>query len=216
MDITNSRENGMISMRSIVVLPLAAIIVAAAPLMASAHISVTPDEVNVGEYPTFSVNVPVEKGVATTDVRLVVPDGLNYVQPNVKAGWKISTKKSGKGLEATVTEIRWSGGSIPAEQREQFLFAAQAPEMATELNWKAYQTYADGTVVAWNEEPTDEEAEGSKPYSVTKVTNDLSDSTDARATGAPVESSDMNGTLGLIAGVIAIVISVGAILFRKK
>jgi hypothetical protein len=49
-----------------------------------------------------------------------------------------------------VSEISWTGGNIPAGQRDEFLFSAQAPASSTTIPWKAYQTYADGSVVAWD------------------------------------------------------------------
>jgi hypothetical protein len=49
-----------------------------------------------------------------------------------------------------VKELIWMNGSIPVGQRDDFVFSAQAPADESTLVWKAYQTYADGTVVAWD------------------------------------------------------------------
>ena len=55
----------------------------------------------------------INKPMAGIDVRLIVPDNLESVSPNVKPGWKIDVKKTGEGDNAKVTEIAWTGGSIP-------------------------------------------------------------------------------------------------------
>lgn len=152
--------------------------------LAFAHVVVKPNQVGIGAFQTFTVGVPVEKEVATIGLRLVIPDGLQYVSPNVKPGWKINIKKSGTEHDSPVTEIEWTGGVIPTGQRDDFLFSAKVPSTEGKLQWKAYQTYADGTVVAWeksaDDQPKDEtgKADFSKfgPYSETKVIDDLASS----------------------------------------
>lgn len=135
----------------------------------SAHVVVNPNTANVGARTTFSVSVPVEKDIATTGVRLLIPEGIKSVTPNVKPGWKITT---------TSSEITWTGGTIPVGQRDDFLFRTQVPASETTLVWKAYQTYADGSVVAWDADPKtinegDESGDKPGPYSETKIVNDL-------------------------------------------
>lgn len=135
---------------------------------ASAHVSVKPTEVGVASYQTFTVDVPVEKNIPTVSVKILLPEGLESVTPYVKNGWKIS---------ATGTEIVWSGGAIPAGQRDDFQFSAKTPAKEGHLIWKAYQTYSDGTIVAWDNAPQgghdDMGDEALNPYSETHVVDDL-------------------------------------------
>lgn len=138
----------------------------------SAHVVVRPKEVAVAAFQTFTIGVPNEKDIPTVAVRLIIPEGLKYVSPNVKSGWKIDIKREGEGEEARVTEISWTGGAIPTGQRDDFLFSAQAPSEETNLQWKAYQTYQNGETVAWDQKPG-EETEDVTPYSETSVINDL-------------------------------------------
>lgn len=170
-----------------------------------AHVVVRPNEVGVGARTNFLVSVPTEEDVPTTQIRLVVPKELQSVRPNVKPGWTIELVKTDEGEEARVSEIIWSGGSIPAEQRDEFVFSAQAPAEETSLTWKAYQTYADGTLVSWDKDPKAVEEyiknnppkEGEhnentpNPFSVTKVTNDL-----AASDTTTVRSSTKDGLAG--------------------
>jgi len=153
----------------------------------SAHVSVKPAEVGIGKYQNFTVGVPVEKDVATTQVRLVIPEGLASVMPNVKGGWQIEIMTDTND-EKLVKEIVWKGGTIPKGFRDEFVFSAKAPGSPTKLVWKAYQTYADGTIVSWENDPAAEQpkkADGtsdfssSGPYSATNIIDDLSVTTTA-------------------------------------
>ena len=147
------------------------ILVLLAPITASAHVVVKPAEVKPGSFERFAVGVPVEKEIPTIALRLVIPEGLNYVTPYVKTGWNIETKKT-FGEKANVTEISWTGGNIPAGQKDEFIFSAQVPSTETSLKWKGYQTYSDGGVVNWDMEPatdTKKDDDNPTPYSITKV-----------------------------------------------
>lgn len=134
----------------------------------AAHVVVKPNEVKQSAYHTFTIGVPNEKEIPTTVLKLIVPENIRSVMPNVKPGWKIEIVKSGE----KVTEIIWTGGSIPAGQRDEFLFSAQAPAEESTVEWKAYQTYSDGTVVAWDKSAAaglDDKEENSGPASQTRV-----------------------------------------------
>jgi uncharacterized protein YcnI len=150
------------------------------PFLASAHVVVKPSEVGVGAWQTFNVSVPVEKDIPTTELRLVIPEGLESVTPNVKPGWTINMLKMGEGEDAVVSEISWTGGSIPAGMRDDFYFSAHVPAGEGTLIWKAYQTYEDGSVVSWDSDATEEsEEEGESaagPHSETLIINDLNTS----------------------------------------
>jgi uncharacterized protein YcnI len=140
----------------------------------SAHVAVQPNTVGVASYQTFTIGVPSELNKTTTSVRLVIPKEVANVTPNVKPGWTIETKKTGEGEDTIVSEITWSGGSIPADQRDEFSFSAKTPAKPTTLQWKAYQTYNDGKVVSWDATPGTAEKEGVQgPYSATRVVDDL-------------------------------------------
>jgi uncharacterized protein YcnI len=144
---------------------------------ALAHVVVKPSEVGVAAWQTFTVGVPNEKDNPTVGVRLLIPEGLQWVTPNVKPGWKVEVKKEEKNGQQLVKEIIWTGGAIPVGQRDDFFFSAKAPEKVGEIVWKAYQTYQDGSVVSWDKESKghhdvfDFAKEG--PYSKTTVVDDL-------------------------------------------
>ncbi len=183
-----------------------------------AHVVVKPDTAKIAAWQTFVMQVPVERDQPTSSLRLVIPAGLKYVMPNVKPGWTIEVKKTGEGEGAVVTEIDWKGGTIPTGQRDEFAFSAQVPAAATELQWKAYQTYQDGTVVSWDrlpsEEKSDNENEDSGPYSVTKVVNDLAKSTDVKTTSVETESSQRS--VPMMLSLVSVALSSMALYFSRK
>lgn len=184
--------------------------------IASAHVVVKPAEVGIGTFQTFTVGVPNEKENPTVGIRLEIPNGLNYVTPNVKSGWKVDTKKTGKGDEAAVTEIMWTGGEVPAGQRDDFAFSTQVPSEETTVIWKAYQTYQDGTVVEWIHEPSADHEESDPPYSQTKVVNDIaSDSSAPQAVGSAQTKPTLDSIVAYAALVLAAV-SLGVSIRKKK
>ncbi len=158
-----------IASKFLVVGALASVLIAVSPGSAFAHVVVSPSEALTGEYETFTTSVPNEKDIPVTGIRLVIPDTIELVTPTVKQGWEIQTKKNGE----KVTEISWTGGSIAPELRDEFTFSAHLSSSAGDINWKAYQTYQDGSVVAWDQQPSEEghhrTEEGKGPYSTTTI-----------------------------------------------
>lgn len=184
-----------------------AMLVLSVPAIASAHVVVTPSQADVGEELVFKVSVPNERTTPVTSMKLDVPKGVDEVTPSVTPGWTITTTGTGDNI----TAITWTG-SIPVGQREDFSFGAQAPANATQLNWKAYQTYADGTVVHWDQKPdgSDDATGTAGPYSVTKVVNDLNTPPTTAGT------STNKDTFALVLSVAALTLSVGGLFLRRK
>lgn len=207
---------------------------------AFAHVVVTPNEAGAAQPVNFTVGVPTEEDVPTVGLRIVIPEGVDSVTPNVKPGWNIEIKKGFIGMKGEilntgeraperVTEIIWSGGSIPAGQRDEFVFRALTPANESELVWRAYQTYEGGNVVAWDADPKAvEEYEKNNPaqpgqhddkaplpYSVTKVVNDLKavDSTSANNT---VVKTATDSSLPTVLSIAAIIMSAGALFFQMR
>lgn len=185
--------------------------------IASAHVVVKPAEAGIASFQTFTTSVPNEKDVAIIKIRLTVPDGLKSISPTVKPGWTINEVKDGSGDNAVVKEITWSGGSVPAGQRDDFTFGAQVQAKPTTIQWKAYQTYADGSEVSWDQKPNgSDDSTGDKgPYSETKVINDLTQ-TSAAGTAMLVKSADNSRTnIAIALSVVALVLSAMALASKK-
>ncbi len=151
--------------------------------VASAHAVVSPSTSTAAAYQEYNLGVPSEKDATTTAVRLLVPSGVSDVSPNVTPGWTVSTKTDSS---SNVTEIDWTKGAIPTGEREDFLFKLQNPANPTSLDWKVYQTYSDGSVVSWDQDPTGPngmtESNNSGPYSITQISAPTATATAASAT----------------------------------
>lgn len=107
-----------------------------------AHVVVTPEEVGAEDYETFTVTVPTEKDIPTTEVRVEVPEGFTVSGVQPVPGWDYEFEEDG-GL---ITSVTWFGGEIGPREFQQFLLSAQAPEESGEHPWRAFQTYEDGSV----------------------------------------------------------------------
>lgn len=77
--------------------------------------------------------------------------------------------------------------------------------MSMSLEWKAYQTYADGSVISWDADPkvSDANSETTTPYSVTDVVNDLS-AKPAALNGTPLWLGIASVALALVGIVIGL------------
>ncbi len=182
---------------------------------ASAHVTIKPAEVVTAGFQTFTINVPNEKEIATTSVKLDLPDGLKHVQPTQKAGWQIAIETEGAGETAAVKSITWSGDEVKAGLRDEFTFSGQVPEKPTTLQWKAYQTYADGTVVSWDKATSDNhhksEDENSGPFSITNVVTETPEEVslkNAEQTSVDAKSTARTalyiGVAGVVVGLIGV------------
>jgi uncharacterized protein YcnI len=108
---------------------------------ALAHVEISPDTVSGGQTVTYSVEVPTEKEVPTTEVELSVPEGFEVTGVEAPEGWR------GEGRGGSIV---WTGGEVPVAESEEFAFEARAPEEAGEFAFDAAQTYGDGSVANWD------------------------------------------------------------------
>lgn len=174
---------------------------------AAAHVTVKPAEVETAARQTFAVGVPNEKEIPTTEVKVVMPQGIASVMPFQKSGWEITVEKEDSGESAIVKSITWKGGEVAVGFRDEFMFSGKVPAKATELQWKAYQTYADGTVVSWDKAKSDRshgEDSNSGPFSVTKVVGETEAAariSKAEQTAADAKKVANRGTYVGIAGI---------------
>ncbi len=195
--------NKQIVAKLFIVASMIGIIGVSCPANVYAHVTIQPAQVLTGEYQTFTTSVPNEKEIPAIGVRLVMPNGIQSVTPTVKQGWVVNVTKSND----KVTEITWSGGVIDKDLRDEFTFSAQAPAKAGDITWKAYQTYQDGSVVSWDQKPTDDhghdsEDESKGPYSVTSVVDSEDEARDDRTDASP---SIVTPVLSMAAFVISLI-----------
>ncbi len=99
---------------------------------AFAHVTLETGEAAVGSTYKAVLRVPHGcEGKATTAIRVKIPEGFIAVKPMPKPGWKLETVKGkyaksyelwGETVAEGVTEVDWSGGELPDEFYDEFVF----------------------------------------------------------------------------------------------
>jgi uncharacterized protein YcnI len=185
----------------------------------SAHVTVQPKEAVVG-YTVSSVRVPNEKDIATIQVRVLVPEGVDVHGVMPVFGWTHTEKREEIKKDAMtgdshggeevgpITEIVWSGGRINSGEFMEFPLSVQYEADAEKVTWKAYQTYANGEVVPWD--GSDEKHPAAQ---VTILKEAKVDTLTKNMTSAPAASAQSSWL-----SVAALLVSAGALVvsFKKK
>jgi len=119
-----------------------------APASALAHVTIMPDTSRPGETGEFGFRVQNERADAATDkLEVFIPDGVP-VEAEPARGWTITRIPGG---------LQWSGSSIPPGRTEEFKVRLGPLPDRGQLVFKALQYYADGQVVRWIQDPSDEQ-----------------------------------------------------------
>jgi uncharacterized protein YcnI len=126
--------------------------------LAQAHVTVWPQQSQMGAAERYTVRVPTEGKVATTSVELEVPADVTVTGVLVGGGYVYDVRREGDRIVA----ITWKQEIKPAEVAE-YVFFARNPKSA-QIMWKARQRFADGTSADWVGVEGDR-----RPASVTKL-----------------------------------------------
>jgi uncharacterized protein YcnI len=206
---------------------LAALTVVGAATAASAHVTANPKSAEQGSYTKVSFRVPNERDNASTTkvvVHLPVDHPLASVSVRPTPGWTVKAEKSklpkpikshGGELTEAVTTITWSGGKIEPGQFQEFdVSMGPLPTDTDQIMFKADQTYSDGEVVKWEEEPAEGAAEPEHPAPTLKLTpKDAAPTAGLTAEQQPAAKSTASssdgtarllGGIGIAAGVIGV------------
>lgn len=138
--------------RTGVVLIAAALALGVAAAPASAHAVTSP---NTAETVFFETAIRVGHScpdVATTAMRVRMPQGVYLVNPKRVPGWNLEVTRAGH--LGRVVEIAWVGGSLPDHTVQLFPFSFVIGPQAPDVLWfKTYQECADGDSLNWVEIP---------------------------------------------------------------
>lgn len=201
---------------------------------ASAHVTVDPEEAVQGGFGTVVFRMPNERdNASTTKLEVHMPEGEPV--PSVRTmdvpGWKVSVKMRkldepidlfGRKVDEVVGAVTWTAASkndaLGALEFVQFPVSMGPFPETGELVFKAIQTYDNGEVVRWIEEPAEDGEEpehpapvltlapppaedGGEPAPATKPGDDADrDAASGDASGTPL----WLGVTGLIAGLIGL------------
>jgi uncharacterized protein YcnI len=121
---------------------------------AAAHVHVDADDPARGETATITFRVPNESnsGSPTKALTVAVPH-LTSVSTETMPGWTVNHDRA--AAAGTVRSVTWTaapGSGIAAGEFGQFVMRVNLPDADT-VSFPATQTYADGTVVRWDQPP---------------------------------------------------------------
>jgi uncharacterized protein YcnI len=187
---------------------------------ASAHVTVNPKTATQGGYAKVTFRVPNETdNTDTTKLEINMPMDTPVASVSLKpmSGWtavaekaKLATPIKAHDTEITeaVSKITWTaqpGTAIKPGQFQEFDVSLGPLPEAKQMIFKALQTYSDGNIVRWIEEPTTDGTEPEHPAPVLTLTPAAADgatTTTAATVAAADTSGDGNGTPYGIAGII--------------
>jgi uncharacterized protein YcnI len=220
--------------RSAVVAAAAGLLTVAIAGPASAHVTVNPNSATQGGYTKITFRVPNETdNTNTTKLEVNLPTDTPVASVSTKPviGWTVATEKTklatpiksddGEITEA-VTKITWTASAdaaIKPGQFQEFDVSLGPLPTAKQMIFKALQTYSDGNVVRWIDEPSTDGTEPEHPAPVLTL-NPAGAATAApsAATGptvtaaAPAAGSDSN-TTGTTLGIAALVLGLLGLVF---
>jgi uncharacterized protein YcnI len=210
---------------------------------ASAHVTVNPNAATQGGYTKIAFRVPNETdSTDTTKLEVNLPADTPIASVSLKPlqGWTATAVKSklatpiktddGEVTEA-ITKITWTAGAgaaIKPGQFQEFEVSLGPLPDTDQVVFKALQTYSDGTVVRWIDEPAADGSEPEHPAPVLKLAAAAASTDAPAASGAPTvaavaaadtsnDSGDGNGTgWGIAALVVALAgLVLGLLAYRK-
>lgn len=206
--------------------------------MASAHVTanVYGDAPEKGGYGAIALRVPnEEEKVGTTEVEVTVPAeyGITAARTKPVPGWTAEVTET----DDVVTKITWKaedGHEIAAgtSSYEEFEIVLGAlPDDVDTLVLPTSQTYSDGTVVAWDEQPTDG-GEPERPAPVVTLAEssghghghggsaEADENEDTAQDSAEASDTDdtarLLGGAGLVLGALGFGLGLGAVLRARK
>lgn len=191
---------------------------------ASAHVTINPADGTQGGYGRFAFRVPNESDTASTvKVEVNLPENapVGSVSTMPVAGWTVAVEKRkvdppievhGSQLTEAVSKLTFTaapnGGVKPGEFQEFPVSMGPLPQVDT-MVFKVLQTYSDGNVSRWIEEPTPGAEEPESPAPVLKLAAAAPASPGASAPAAAADDDDDDagsgaatalGVAGLVAG----------------
>lgn len=221
--------------RAAVVAATAGALLVAIAAPAAAHVTVNPDSATQGGFTKVSFRVPNEMDTAnTTKLEVTIPTDtpVAFVSLKPVTGWTAKTEKTvlktpikaeGGEITEAISKITWTAAGDAAIKPGRFqefdVSLGPLPE-TDQMIFKALQTYSDGTVVRWIDEPAVGGAEPERPAPVLTLAPTAATGGTAPAGGPATTAAaggDGNGTpwgiAGMALGLIALLL--GLLAYRR-
>jgi len=192
----------------------------AAPLAASAHITIDNNTAEAGSFALISFTVPNESVTETTtrvEVTLPTDTPLAYVSYVPVAGWTTELTT----VTDAVTKVTWTadpGAEITDGQLQLFPLSVGPIPNTGSIVLPVDQTYSDGTVVSWSD--TGDDAEHPAPvlyvndapvadhHGDDNATIDVTDPDAAASSSSDDVLARVLGIGGLVLGAIGLVVGI--------
>lgn len=203
--------------------------------LASAHVTVHAPGAAQGGYEVLTFRVPTESATAgTTGLTVQLPD-LRSARTEPMPGWSSTVHKDADSGRAT--SVTWTadpGVQIGPGHFAEFRVAAGPLPKQSAISLPTEQTYSDGTVVDWDEQPTDDGAEPEHPApSLTLEPAASGDSATVSGDGATASATSATasdaaedhaedsvarwlGGAGLVLGALALALALGDTIRRRR
>ncbi|MBQ0989079.1 YcnI family protein [Micromonospora sp. H61] len=206
---------------------------------ASAHVTVNPKEATQGGYARVAFRVPNESDTAsTTKLEVVLPENapVGSVSTMPVPGWTVTTEKRkvdppievhGSQLTEAVSKITWTAsgdaGVKPGQFQEFPVSMGPLPQVDS-MVFKTLQTYSDGNISRWIDDPAPGAEEPEHPAPVLTLAAAAAPSgsaSSAAAVASPDDDDDDDGNglavglgvAGLVAGLAGLVL--GGLAFTR-
>ncbi|MDP8932066.1 MAG: YcnI family protein [Actinomycetota bacterium] len=222
--------------RVVVVAAVVGMLATAAPALA--HVTVNPREAPQGGFAKLAFRVPNERdNASTTQLEVAFPSEPPIPNVRVKPhpGWTYLIDRrplptpipaEGGPITHAVTKITWTATGPPTaikpDEFDEFEVSLRLPQEADQLVFPAIQTYSSGERVGWIELPVAGAEEPEHPAPVLRLIPQQPEQTAAGdedvATAAEVASANRLAWIALIAGLLGLVVAIGAIvaLFARR
>lgn len=195
---------------------------------AYAHVTVNPNTLPGGGYAELSFRVPTESDKASTvKLQVTFPEAepLAFVAVKPMQGWRVSVVKAKPSTpisddDGPVTEVvqsvTWTADStaagIPPGGFNDFDISVGPLPTSGSMEFKALQTYSDGSIVRWIQDTQPGQPEPDNPAPLLTLTSAAASSTVKGSSSAAADWA-----LGLsIAALVVAVGGAGAAITRRK
>lgn len=215
---------------------------------ASAHVTVNPREATQGGYGRLAFRVPTESDAAsTTKVEVNFPEDapVGSVSTMPVPGWTVQVERRavnppvevhGSQITEAVSKITWTAtgdAAVKPGEFQEFPVSMGPLPAVDRMVFKALQTYSDGNVVRWIEEPPANGGEApDSPAPVLTLTAAADAAAPATGTPAPAASAESRpasasdtgddsaalgfGIAGLVAGLAGLLLGGVAFLRTRR
>ncbi|WP_137722806.1 YcnI family protein [Prescottella subtropica] len=186
--------------------------------VASAHVSVAAPGAEQGGYSVLTFRVPTESDTAGTTAVTVQLPNLTSARTEPLPGWTSTVVKD--ETSKTATAVTWTadpGVSVGPGQFQQFVLSAGPLPEREQVEFPATQTYSDGTVVQWNQQPGPDGSEPDKPAPSLALAAESTTTDAATATSVSTDTTARwLGGIGLVLGALGAALGLGATMRSRR